>query len=159
MSRTKSKHLINLAGKYPPSEPCGCKVCQGYCIRPGWWMVDEAARAISAGYASRMMLELSPDRSFGVLSPAFRGCEAGFALDFYADKGCTFLLDGRCELHGTDFQPLECRFCHHARLGLGPKCHADIEKDWQTPSGRELVKEWGTITDFWNWAKLVYKLS
>ena len=159
MSRTKSKRLNNLAGKYPPSEPCQCKVCQGYCVRPGWWTVDEAARAINAGYAKRMMLELSPDRSFGVLSPAFKGCEAGFALDLYADKGCTFLRDDRCELHGTGFQPMECRFCHHDRPGMGPKCHADIEKDWHTPIGQGLVEKWGTMTGFWDWARLIYESS
>jgi hypothetical protein len=158
MSRSKAKRPANLAAKYPPSEPCGCQVCLGYCIRPGWWTVSEAARAIDAGYADRMMLELSPDHSFGVLSPAFKGCEAGFALDFYADKGCTFLHDGRCELHGTGFQPLECRFCHHSRPGQGQKCHADIEKDWHTSTGHDLVKKWGSKTGFWEWAKLVYKL-
>jgi hypothetical protein len=30
----------------------------------------EAARALEAGHAVRMMLELSPERRFGVLSPA-----------------------------------------------------------------------------------------
>ena len=85
-----------------------------------------------AGYASRMMLEMSPDRSFGVLSPAFRGCEMAFAANEYAARGCTFFKDERCELYGTGVEPLECRFCHHDRPGLGPRCHADIEKDWNT---------------------------
>ena len=158
MSRTKAKHPTTLAANYPPSEPCGCKVCLGYCIRPGWWTVDEASRAIDAGYAGRMMLEMSPDRSFGVLSPSFKGCEGGFALNFYADKGCTFLNKGLCELHSTDFQPLECRFCHHSRPGQGQMCHADIEKDWHTSAGFALVKKWGELTGFWKWARLVYLL-
>jgi hypothetical protein len=37
---------------------------------------------------------------------------------------------------------LECRFCHHDRRGLGPKCHADLERDWKTPAGRALVDRW-----------------
>jgi hypothetical protein len=37
---------------------------------------------------------------------------------------------------------LECRFCHHERRGLGPKCHADLEKDWKTPAGQTLVDQW-----------------
>lgn len=158
MSRTKTRPIPNLFQKYPPSEPCGCKVCLGYCIRPGWWTVGEAVRAMDGGYANRMMLEFSPDRSFGVLSPAFKGCEGGFALEFHADKGCTFLHEGRCELHGTDFQPLECRFCHHSRSGQGPKCHADIERDWHTPAGYELIKKWGDTTGFWAWARLIHQL-
>ncbi|MPM52348.1 hypothetical protein SDC9_99107 [bioreactor metagenome] len=111
-------------------------------MRPGWWTVLEASRAIKAGYGGRMMLEVSPDFTYGVLSPAFSGCEGNFALQEYAKNGCNFLKDGLCELHGTGYEPLECLFCHHLRAGLGPKCHADLEKDWRTPAGQRLVREW-----------------
>lgn len=143
------KRRRSLARKYPPSEPCACEICLAYCRRPGWWTVEEADSAIVAGYGGRMMLEMAPDRSFGVLSPAFKGCEANFALDVCSVRGCTFLKDDRCELHGTGFQPLECRFCHHDRRGLGPKCHADIERDWNTSRGRVLVVRWSKLTGFW----------
>lgn len=39
-------------------------------------------------------------------------------------------------------EPLECRFCHHDRLGQGACCHADLEKDWRTPAGQALVETW-----------------
>ncbi len=143
------KRRRSLAERYPPSEPCSCSVCVSYCRRPGWWTVEEAARAIAAGYAGRMMLEMSPDRSFGVLSPAFRGCELQFAVNEYADRGCTFLVGGLCELYGTGLMPLECRFCHHDRPGLGPRCHADIGRDWNTAAGRACVVHWSNLTDFW----------
>jgi hypothetical protein len=142
MSRARQKHKLTLAEKYPPSPPCSCDVCQSYCKRPGWWTVPEADRAIEAGYATRMMLEMSPEFTFGVLSPAFKGCEMKFAYQAYAGRGCTFLLDGKCELHGTGHQPLECRYCHHERAGMGPRCHADIERDWNSPEGRALVVKW-----------------
>ncbi len=142
MTRRKHSHSQTLNEKYPPSEPCDCTVCSAYCARPGWWSVAEAAAAIQAGYAARMMLELAPDHSYGVLSPAFRGCEGGFALQDFAGKGCNFLDEGRCELHGTPFQPLECRFCHHDRPGQGPRCHTDLEKDWMTRAGQALVNLW-----------------
>ena len=142
MSRKKLWYKKTLAEKYPPSEPCSCEICLGYCGRPGWWTVEEAGRALQAGYGPRMMLELSPDRSFGVLSPAFKGNEGAFALNLYAARGCNFLKESRCELYGTGFQPLECRFCHHNRRGLGPKCHAALERDWNTPAGRALVEGW-----------------
>lgn len=131
-----------LAKKYPPSPACACDVCVAYCARPGWWTVRGAARAMEAGHGDRMMLEVSPDRAMGVLSPSFRGCEGGFALQDHASAGCTFLREGRCELHRTGHQPLECRFCHHDRPGQGPICHHDLEKDWKTPAGRELVARW-----------------
>src|SRR5512140_3621792 len=144
------KRKKTLAEKYPPSEPCACDVCLSYCRRPGWWTVEEASRAIDAGYASRMMLEMSPDHSFGVLSPSFAGCEGQFALNEFASRGCTFLKEERCQLHGTGLMPLECRYCHHERAGMGPRCHEDIGRDWNTAAGRALVVRWSNITDFWS---------
>jgi len=138
----KRKRKLSLHEKYPPSEPCSCSVCTAYCARPGWWTVSEAEKAIKAGYGNRMMLELSPELTFGVLSPAFYGCEQNFALQEFSHFGCNFLSNGLCELHGTGLEPLECQFCHHSRTGLGLKCHADIESDWRTPKGQALVAGW-----------------
>ena len=138
-----------LAERYPPSEPCSCAVCLNYCRRPGWWALEEAARAIDAGYARRMMLEMSPDLRFGVLAPAFRGCEVAFATNEHSVLGCTFFTNGLCELHGTGHQPLECRFCHHTRVGLGMACHRDLERDWHSGRGKDLVAKWNQLTGFW----------
>ena len=140
---------MNLKEKYPPSEPCSCDICKGYCIRPGWWTVKEAEKAIEAGLANRIMLEISPERNFGVLSPAFKGNEVNFALQIFSKNGCTFFHEGLCELFDTELQPLECRFCHHNRKGLGLKCHSDIEQDWKTKRGQKLVIKWIKIISFW----------
>lgn len=140
---------ISLAERFPPSPPCTCAVCRAYCARPGWWTVEEAAAAIEAGLAARMMLELAPDRTFAVLAPAFKGNEVDFAMRRFQHRGCTFLRDNRCELHGGH-QPLECRFCHHDRPGRGPECHAAIGDDWNTPAGRALVVRWARLTGFWD---------
>jgi hypothetical protein len=151
MARTKSRKTPkSLNEKYPPSEPCACEVCLTYCARPGWWTVAEAGRAIKAGYADRMMLEISPEHTIAVISPAFKGCEKYFAVNDYAHAGCTFLENNRCHLHSTGFQPLECRFCHHDRIGQGKRCHADLENDWNTPAGHALVIEWMKANGLWN---------
>jgi hypothetical protein len=118
-----------------------------FCQRPGWWTILEAEAAIEAGYGIRMMLEMPRERTFGVLAPAFKGSEASFANKLFASGGCTFLREDRCELHGTGLQPLECCFCHHDRIGLGPRCHADIENEWNTAAGRALVVRWSNQTD------------
>jgi hypothetical protein len=136
----------DLTLKYPPSPPCACDICVSYCKRPGWWTLKEAERAVDSGFASRMMLEMAPDRSFGVLAPAFKGSEGFFALQETASQGCNFLKNNLCELHGTGYQPLECRVCHHEQPGRGPMCHADIELEWNTPAGKALVERWGKIT-------------
>ena len=154
MTRIKAPRKPSLKEKYPPSDPCTCEVCIGFCARPGWWTVAEADRAIKAGYGSRMMLEVAPELTFGVLSPAFHGSEQAFAENRYSSSGCTFLKNERCELFGTGHQPLECRFCHHDRRGLGPQCHADLEKDWNTPQGHALVVRWSKQTGLWTELKL-----
>src|ERR1043165_9848506 len=146
MARHKRK--LTLAEKYPPSPSCSCEVCKRYCKRPGWWTVKQASAAMEAGYATRMMLEMAPRFTFGVLWPAFKGCEVNFAYNEYASAGCTFFIDDQCELHGTGYQPLECRFCHHDRVGLGSHCHADIEKDWNTEVGRSLIVKCPRLVGF-----------
>ena len=140
---------MTLAEKYPPSAPCSCKTCLSYCSRPGWWTVAEAERAIEAGLGPRMMLEIAPERTFGVLSPAFKGNEGTYALQEFSGQGCTFLKEGLCELFGTGLQPLECRYCHHSRKGRGVRCHRDIEKDWNTEAGKRVIVRWGNSTGFW----------
>ncbi|MFH0919493.1 MAG: hypothetical protein V1913_03965 [Fibrobacterota bacterium] len=138
----------SLSEKYPPSKPCDCEICRAFCARPGWWTVEEADAAMKAGLSGRMMLEMAPDNAFGVLAPAFKGCETAFATQLFVHRGCTFLKEEKCELHGTGQQPLECRFCHHERPGQGPLCHADIEKEWNTPVGSTLIVAWGRETGF-----------
>ena len=135
------KHLL-LIEKYPPSEPCSCPVCVSYCKRPGWWTIDQACNVLFKGYATRMMLEISPDRTFGVLSPAFIGNEGSVSLQIFSNNGCTFLNNNLCELFGSGLQPLECRFCHHNRNGLGIECHSDIEREWNSAKGQQLVNLW-----------------
>jgi hypothetical protein len=111
--------------------------------------VEEAALAMEAGFSGRMMLEMSPELTFGVLSPAFKGNEGNIAVNKFSKNGCTFFLDKRCEIFGRGFQPLECRYCHHTRLGVGEKCHRALEKDWNSKEGQQLVIRWGKLTGFW----------
>lgn len=155
MKGTGEENKKTLLDRYPPSESCSCDICVGYCKRPGWWTVEEAAAAVEAGYATRMMLEISPEHDFGVLSPAFKGNESNYALQEFSDQGCTFLKEGLCELYSSGLVPLECRFCHHTRPGEGVKCHADIEKEWNSEQGKRLIVKWGNITGFWRRQGLV----
>jgi hypothetical protein len=137
-----------LSIKYKPSNPCSCEICTNFCKRPGWWTVAEAEKAIRAGFSHRMMLEISPEKTFGVVSPAFAGCEKNFALQEYSTNGCNFLKNKLCELHGSMYQPLECRFCHHERRRSGISCHSDIAKEWNSRDGFELIDEWINEVDF-----------
>lgn len=140
---------MKLKEKYQPSQSCSCDICRSYCLRPGWWTVEEAEKAIQYGLSQRMMLEISPERDFGVLSPAFKGNEADFALQIFSKNGCTFFNNGLCELFGTGSMPLECRYCHHTRIGKGLQCHLDIEMDWKTIYGQKIIVKWGNIVGLW----------
>ncbi len=97
-----------------------------------------------------MMLEVSPEHDFAVLSPAFKGNENNYALQAFSEHGCTFLNNDLCELFGTGLQPLECRFCHHERTDQGKNCHLDIEQEWKTEKAKRLIVRWGNTTGFWN---------
>ncbi len=140
---------MNLYEKYPPSEPCSCSICVNFCKRPGWWTVEEASRVIDSGFANRMMLEISPERDFAVLSPSFKGNECNYAFQIFSKNGCTFLNNGLCDLFGTGLQPIECHFCHHMRMGSGKKCHLEIAKDWNTTEAKRLIVRWGNLTGLW----------
>ncbi|MBQ8566754.1 MAG: hypothetical protein IJ445_04125 [Clostridia bacterium] len=136
---------MDLKAIFPPSKGCTCSVCRDYCKRPGWWTVEQAESAISLGYANRIMMEISPDFNFAVLSPAFYGCEGFIATNEGFINGCNFLKNGLCELHNTDILPLECAFCHHERTGQGTLCHEALLKEWKTIKGQLLVKKWQDI--------------
>jgi hypothetical protein len=142
------RSYFSLEDIYPPSPPCNCDICKSFCKRPGWWTIDQVPSAMRAGYSNKMMLEIAPDFTFAVLSPSFRGCEGYIAINEYSNNGCNFFVNEMCELHGTDLQPLECRVCHHDYLGLGPKCHLDIEKQWNSPAAQKLVIKWMEETRF-----------
>jgi hypothetical protein len=145
----------NLFRQFPPSPTCSCDICMFFCHRPGWWTVGQAEKVIQAGWARRMMLEISPDNAFGVLAPAFKGNEGYYALQVFRRKGCTFFHDRHCEIYNTGFLPLECAYCHHERKGLGPACHAALEKDWRTPWGQALVVRWSEIVDLGRMVEIV----
>jgi len=146
-----------LQEKYSPSEPCSCDICKGYCLRPGWWTVDEAEAVLQTQYINRIMLEVSPEKDFAVLSPGFKGNEGSIALEVFSGNGCTFFMDGLCELFGSGLQPLECRFCHHSRKGEGINCHLSIEEEWKTPRGKRIVVRWGNMTGLWVKMGLIIK--
>ena len=56
---------------------------------------------------------------------------------------------GLCTLHSTGLLPLECRFCHHSRIGQGIKCHealgAGLEIPKRTGAGFTMGTEDGAV--------------
>ena len=139
---------MTLSERFPPSESCSCEICLNYCRRPGWWTLEEFEQLLKTEHCKRVMLEISPELTFGILSPAFKGCELNFALQMYSKNGCNFLKNNLCELYATGYQPLECRFCHHSRIGKGDECHAALENEWNSLQGKKSVDSWIKIVNF-----------
>ena len=133
---------MKLIELFPPSEPCQCEVCRSYCARPGWWTVKEFESVLLTPFYKRVMLEVAPEMTFGVLSPAFNGCENHFALQQFSKNKCCFFKNGLCELAEVQLMPLECRYCHHDRKGKGLDCHNAIEKEWHSAEGASLIESW-----------------
>lgn len=136
--------------QFPPSPSCSCEICKSYCIRPGWWSLNQAKSVIKNGYSGRMMLEISPGFRFAVLSPAFKGCEGFIAVNECSRNGCTFFCEGLCQLHNSDKLPIECAVCHHDRPGIGPRLHLQLEKQWNSKEGKSLVIYWMKKTGFYS---------
>ena len=125
---------------------------------------QEAMQAIASGQSSRLMRDwLEPSDTLEnkeriyVLAAASVGCEGRDAPQF-ADwqlmigdviKGqCTFLKDGLCELHETDYKPKQCRESLGCRAPLGPDNY-EMARLWDTEEGREALDLWfNTLTDF-----------
>jgi len=139
------KRRRSLPERYPPSEPAPA-TCAWPTGAAGWWTVEQADRALDARVRPAHDAGDGAGDDVRVLSPAFRGCEGGFAENRYARPGVQ--LPGRQPLPAAWHRPPTARVpvLSHTRPGMGPKCHADIERDWHTPLGRALISEWGRRT-------------
>lgn len=141
--------MKNIYNRYPHSQSCSCEVCKSFCKRPGWWTPEQTKEIIKVGYYNKIMLEISPELTFGVLSPAFKGCEMNIAINLFKENWCTFYHNGLCDLHNTPYLPLECAFCNHDSKGQGQKCHTDIEQLWKSKENQKIIKEWGEMVGLW----------
>lgn len=135
----------------PDTAPCTCETCEKMCERPCWLRPAEAKALIQAGYGRRLMADYwvnadGPDT--WLLSCALKEYESRTAPFWPAGKlGCTFWLNGRCELHALGLKPLEGRVHDHE---TGPH----IEADESTISVHEaIMHEWKVA-----WARVMFTI-
>jgi len=131
-----------------PSE-CECEECVKCCHHtPGWCTPDDAEALIAGGYGDRLMNDWwvgggPDDADIQVLCPAAIGREGGRASEamFRGSGTCWLLNDERCEVHGTDMKPSECRLS--TGCSSSPKHWREHIKDlWNTGRGRGIVAAW-----------------
>lgn len=118
------------------SQACRCPSCRAECKRvSGWFTPAEAEKAIKTGLASRLVFV--EEEQTGI-APA--------GTEFPNHGRCTFLLlDERCELHGRDYKPIECRtgFGCDRRDPAAPTVQ-DMYELWASAEGskvRQMLKE------------------
>lgn len=159
MTTTTDERTPEISGQIAPVvRPCSCSECIDLCRRnPGWMTPAEANAAIDAGLAKRLMRDwLEPCTEYGndekiwILAPASEGCEGldapecdSWVSAFMGNwcKGqCTFLRDGKCEIHDSGFKPRQCR----ETLGCTGEhtTNYEIAKHWDTDEGRTVVERW-----------------
>lgn len=104
---------------------CACDQCQGLCRnKPGWFtpqQIEAVARQQNMTVAALFETHLTIDTALVreadrmtaiyVLAPAIRGKRPGAISDPAARGECTWLKDGRCEIHSV--KPAECRTTDH----------------------------------------------
>ena len=139
---------------------CSCTNCVSLCEKnPGWMTPEEALKAIASGHATRLMRdwlepcqEVGNDKRIYVLAPASLCCEGIDAPEFdlfsiisgTAEKGrCTFLNNRLCDLHTTDYKPMQCREnmgC--VEIGLD---NYEMARMWNNDQGRKTIAWWSTL--------------
>lgn len=97
---------------------CTCDTCVEMCSNRPCWPTPAESKAIQdAGYSSRLMRDYWVsdshfDHDVDMLVPAIVGYEGGTAPTWPTGQ-CTFLKDGKCELHDKGLKPLEGRVMDH----------------------------------------------
>lgn len=135
---------------YQTSQPCQCAECRSYCLRPCWPTPDEAMALIDAGYAHRLMLDWWQDDNapIAILCGALKGHE-GQITPYWPKSagGCTFYVNGLCQLHNLGLKPLEGRVAHHTDgYERQQELHRSIPLLWDCEAGNQVIQHWRTIT-------------
>jgi len=107
---------------------------------------------MDAGYGSRLMLDWwqgnKGDKSIAILCGALKGHE-GKITPYWpkSDEGCTFYVNGRCQLHQPGLKPLEGRVAHHAQSYEHQQMlHSSIPPMWDCELGLQAIERWRSIT-------------
>lgn len=123
------------------SKGCACERCKAECHRvPGWFSPAEAMLAMDAGLAHRISAVREHLIDIVALAPSRVGFE-GIATLHYLGR-CNFLSsDDRCEIHNTEFKPIECRTGFGCRGNVGPNPE-EMREAWSGPEGTAAVERW-----------------
>lgn len=130
---------------------CSCGECTNMCKRPCWPTPAQAEKLITAGYASRLCLDYYEGSGIGgaveIVGPALKGHEGEHAPFWpIQDQGCSFWVEGLCQLHNEGLKPLEGCLGHHL-IEDAMIVHGHIPKLWDNDEGRQVVQQWRELVN------------
>lgn len=139
---------------FQPSEPCQCTECQSYCQRPCWPTPQEAMRLMDAGHGKRLMLDwwqgeaVAEGNPVGILCGGLKGHEGKIAPYWPESiEGCTFFVDGLCQLHDTGLKPFQAMVVHHSDTHERvTQLRILIVEAWNSEAGLKAIDRWREIT-------------
>lgn len=133
---------------YPDSEPCSCPICVDMCRHRSCWPTpDEAKALIASGFGNRLMPDYwvgnrfdDEDANIMILAPADEFYVRNGRTSSWPDSPCSFLKNGKCELHALGLKPYEGRAAHH---GMGENdLHWSAASAWNNAEAQAMVEEW-----------------
>jgi hypothetical protein len=131
---------------------CDCDQCKAMCHSPCCGTPDEIRKIIDAGYGGRLCLDDWPNEITD-LHPALKGYEGKTApYQTMSREGCTFWIDGKCELHDKGLKPSGGKLAHHAQpMEEYREIMGKISKSWLTKKAMKLVHHWKRdyLSDRW----------
>jgi hypothetical protein len=151
--KTTKETALSIIDEFPDVE-CQCTKCQSMCWRPCFGTPDDIQKLIEAGYEDRLCLDnhcgFEKNAEIDLLSPALKGHESSFApLMSGSPEGCTFLKDGKCELHDKGLKPSQGRKAIHNHRDTkeeeekytGGKLGASISELWKDEKAQKMVED------------------
>jgi hypothetical protein len=122
---------------------CACERCRKMCRAPCCGTPADVKALMDAGYGDRLMLD-DWEGQADMIKPALKGWEgekAPWNTESYL--GCTFWIDGKCELHDLGLKPEQGKLAHHSNTDeQNDSIGQHIELTWKTKTGEKIIKEW-----------------
>lgn len=120
------------------------------CRAPCCGTPADIKKLIEHGYADCLMLDDWPGSPY-MLKPALKGHEAKWApFEILNSEGCTFWIDGKCELHNLGLKPIQGKLAHHSLTNKENEEICDmLDEAWEdSDEVRTLINEWKELVGY-----------
>lgn len=122
---------------------CSCEKCSFMCHAPCCGTPEDMKKLMDAGYAKKLMLDDLPGGE-DMLKPALKGYEGMKSpWDVASKSGCTFWINGMCELHSSGLKPSQGKLAHHSlNKEQNDKIGEAMNDSWEGGKGDDIIEQW-----------------